>query len=306
MPKSAKPRASGPRPVRVSAPAAGWLTGLEQVPDPVFAQGMLGTGVAIDPVEGVICAPCDATVTLIAPTRHAVTLRTGDGAELVIHIGLETVGLEGRGFEAHIEQDAKVAAGDRLLSFDLDAVGLNAKSLITPIVLTSESGFRFVPGELDRMVALGDPIGTIEAVAAADDKDAASGPAETARFVVGLDHGLHARPAARIAECAKRFAAEVSLEANGRSAAGRSPVAIMALDVRKGDEVVVHARGPEAGAVLEIPRRHLRPRSRNRRSRSAGSGRRRCDCRGLRNGRERRRHRFPVAPDPCRSTRAWR
>ena len=251
MPKSAKPRASGPRPVRVSAPAAGWLTGLEQVPDPVFAQGMLGTGVAIDPVEGMICAPCDGIVTLIAPTRHAVTLLTDDGAEIVIHIGLETVGLDGQGFEAQVEQGARVAAGDRLLSFDLDAVGLKAKSLITPILLTGETGFRFVPGELDRIVAVGDPIGTIEATASGDEQVAASGPAETARYVVGLDHGLHARPAARIAECAKRFDVEVSLQANGRTAAGRSPVAIMALDVRKGDEVVVHAQGPEAGAVLE-------------------------------------------------------
>ena len=79
--------------IRLGAPVAGWLTSLEQVPDPVFAEGMLGTGIAVDPVEGMIAAPCDATVALVAPGGHAVTLRTDQGAELVIHIGLETVAL---------------------------------------------------------------------------------------------------------------------------------------------------------------------------------------------------------------------
>ena len=237
--------------IRVAAPVAGWLTSLDRVPDEVFAQGMLGAGIAIDPVEGVVTAPCAATVALVAPTRHAVTLRTDAGAELVIHVGLETVALDGRGFEAHVEAGARVAAGDRLLSFDMDSVGLEAKSLVTPVILTDDPHFRFVTDESGRMVGRGDPIGTIEAIEQERRAEIETGPTQSAECVVGLEHGLHARPAARIVECVKRLGAEVVLEARGRSASGRSAVAIMALDARKSDRVAIHARGPDGAAVIE-------------------------------------------------------
>ncbi len=96
--------------VRLHAPMAGWALDLAQVPDPVFAERMMGEGFAIDPLDGVIRAPCDATVIAVAPTRHSVTLKLANGAELLIHVGLETVALAGDGFTARVRDGDAVDA----------------------------------------------------------------------------------------------------------------------------------------------------------------------------------------------------
>ncbi len=119
---------------------------------------MMGIGVAIDPTEGTLVAPCDAEVLLVAPTGHSVTLRAANGAELLIHVGLETVALQGRGFETHVRDGDRVTAGDPLISFDLDAVGLEAKSLVTPIVLTNAGAVRWSLDALDRLIERGQVI----------------------------------------------------------------------------------------------------------------------------------------------------
>ena len=111
------------------APMAGWAMPLDAAPDPVFAERMMGDGFAIDPLDGVIRAPCDATVIAVAPTRHSVTLRLANGAELLIHVGLDTVALAGAGFTAKVADGEAVTLGQPLLEIDLDAVALRAKSL---------------------------------------------------------------------------------------------------------------------------------------------------------------------------------
>src|SRR5947208_4006640 len=126
------------REVVLQAPFAGWLTPLEEVPDPVFAERMMGDGFAIDPIESVLRAPADAQVISIPETEHAVTLRLDNGAELLIHIGLETVALRGRGFRALVSAGARIKAGDPLIEFDLDGVARAARSLVTPIVVANE------------------------------------------------------------------------------------------------------------------------------------------------------------------------
>src|SRR5437763_9691610 len=142
------------------APFAGWLTPLEEVPDPVFAERMMGDGVAVDPTEAVLRAPADATVIAIPETGHAATLRLANGAEILIHIGLETVGLGGEGFRALQAAGAEVKAGDPLIEIDLDAVARGATSLVTPIVVASE-GYSLAIEQPSRTVKLGDRIGTI-------------------------------------------------------------------------------------------------------------------------------------------------
>jgi phosphocarrier protein FPr/phosphocarrier protein len=236
--------------VTLRAPIAGWLTSVRDVPDPVFSEEMMGVGIAIDPTEGRLVAPCDAQVLLVAPARHSVTLRTNEGAELLIHIGLETVALEGRGFEAHVRQGERVKAGDPLIDFDLDAVGLEAKSLVTTILLTNGGEFRLVTEALGRLVERGQPVATIEGEAAKAAVEA-TGEVHSAEAVVGFEHGLHARPAARLADCAKRFAGEITLSLGEKSASARSPTAIMALDARKGDRVLLTATGEDAAAALQ-------------------------------------------------------
>ena len=236
--------------VTLAAPITGWLMSVRDVPDPVFAEEMMGVGIAIDPTAGRVVAPCDAEVLLVAPTAHSVTLRCDGGAELLIHVGLETVALNGRGFAAQVRDGDRVAAGDVLISFDLDSVGLDAKSLASPIVLTNSDSFELSTLQLDRAVREGEAIGRIAPVDFQAEPKAAEGERESIECVVAFAHGLHARPAARIADAAKKHSSEVTISANGKTANGRSPVAIMALNVGHQDRVVVSAKGADRHAAL--------------------------------------------------------
>ena len=119
------------------SPVNGKFVALEEVPDPVFSEKMMGEGVALDPSEGIIVAPIDAEVIQIFPTKHAIGLKTANNTEILIHIGLETVAMKGEGFETHVEAGHKVKKGDKLISFDLDLIREKAKSTITPMIITN-------------------------------------------------------------------------------------------------------------------------------------------------------------------------
>ncbi|MEB0182394.1 PTS glucose transporter subunit IIA, partial [Pseudomonas sp. CCC3.2] len=106
----------------LSAPLSGPVIALSQVPDPVFASGALGDGIAIDPTNDCLCAPCPGVIVHIARTLHAVTLRADNGAEFLLHIGLDTVALAGDGFTALVEEGSRVSEGQALLRFDLDRI----------------------------------------------------------------------------------------------------------------------------------------------------------------------------------------
>jgi len=120
----------------VMAPLTGTVYQLEDVPDPVFAEKMMGEGIAIKPSEGMVVAPMDGEVVQVFPTKHAIGLKVESGLELLIHIGLETVSLEGEGFEAFVKQGDHVQQGDKLISFDMDIIEEKASSTITPIIMT--------------------------------------------------------------------------------------------------------------------------------------------------------------------------
>ncbi len=233
------------------APIAGWAAPLDEAPDAVFAERMLGDGLAIDPTGTTLCAPCDGQVIGVHHTRHAVTLRAENGAEILMHIGLETVGLAGEGFEVHVADGQQVAAGDRLISFDIDLLARRAKSLMTPIVITNGDDFAITERTQDRLVEVGEVLMTLRPTGAAA-AHAPTGPREIAfrRVAVALSHGVHARPAAMIAAAAKRYAAEVTLVSAGKRANAKSPVALMALGVRLKDTVTVSASGEGAESAV--------------------------------------------------------
>jgi len=119
------------------APLNGKILELSEVPDPVFSQKMMGDGLAIEPSEGKVVSPVEAEIVQLFPTKHAVGLKTDSGLEVLIHIGLETVSMEGEGFEGHVEVGDKVKPGDELITFDMDLVKEKAKSTITPVILTN-------------------------------------------------------------------------------------------------------------------------------------------------------------------------
>lgn len=119
------------------APLTGKIVNIEEVPDPTFAQKMMGDGIAIEPTEGVVVSPVDGEVVQFFHTKHAIGIQSEAGAEILIHVGLETVSMNGEGFEGHVNVGDKVKAGDKLLSFDLDLIKEKAASTVTPIVITN-------------------------------------------------------------------------------------------------------------------------------------------------------------------------
>lgn len=240
--------------VRLDAPMAGWAMSLDDVPDPVFAERMMGDGLAIDPLDGVVRAPCDATVVAVAPTRHSVTLRLANGAELLIHVGLDTVALGGEGFVAKVAEGDAVASGQALLEVALDPVAARAKSLVTPIILVSE-GYAIVAQPLGRQVGSGDAIADVAPTGEAE--QAADLGEDTARcqIRVPLANGIHARPAARIVAAVKSLMADVSIEVRGKAVNARSMVGLLSAGIVSGDEIEIAARGPDARpAVAAIAR----------------------------------------------------
>src|SRR5260370_37521278 len=126
------------------APFSGPMVPLADVPDPVFADGMFGDGIGIDPLEGVLLAPCDGVITHLARTHHAVTLRTSQGAEILVHIGIDTVELAGKGFTPKVEQGASVRAGQVLIEFDADYVAQHAPSLVSVIAVGNSDAFEII------------------------------------------------------------------------------------------------------------------------------------------------------------------
>src|ERR1043166_3398919 len=117
------------------APIDGWSSALDEVPDPVFAGKLVGDGLAVDPTSATLCAPCDGEVITLHAAKHAITLRAANGAEILMHVGVDPVALGCDGFEAHVTQGQSVRAGDPLLSFDLDGLASRVKSLITPVIV---------------------------------------------------------------------------------------------------------------------------------------------------------------------------
>ncbi|MGK6356284.1 phosphoenolpyruvate--protein phosphotransferase [Sphingomonas sp. DT-207] len=237
--------------VTLIAPFSGWLAPLEEVPDPVFAERMMGDGLAIDPIEGLLRAPADSEVISIPASGHAVTLRLDNGAELLLHIGLETVALGGRGFEPKFAAGARVRAGDPLIAFDLDALAGAAKALITPLVVANE-GYALDVERPGRQIDAGATVARVTRTAAAVAREpAVPGERHTRELIVAAPNGIHARPAARIAAALKPFAAEVTFHHGERVANARSTVALLGLGASNGDRVTITATGPDARAGID-------------------------------------------------------
>ena len=124
------------------APLSGVVWPLERIPDPVFAQKLVGDGLSIDPTDATLCAPCAGEVMHLHPASHALTLRTAGGAEVMMHIGIDTVNLKGAGFTPRVKVGDQVEAGAPLIDFDLDQIAMKAKSLLTQIIITNGDAAR--------------------------------------------------------------------------------------------------------------------------------------------------------------------
>ncbi|HYS67688.1 MAG TPA: phosphoenolpyruvate--protein phosphotransferase [Paraburkholderia sp.] len=240
------------------APMTGPVVPLANVPDPVFSGGMFGDGIGVDPLEGRLVAPCDGTVTHLARTGHALTLATAEGAEILLHIGIDTVELSGKGFAPMVEQGAHVRAGDVLIEFDQDQVALNAPSLVSVIAIANSDAFEIVERVQGGMLKAGEtPLLMLRArdgaAAHASREASATNVTEEARQQVTLVHagGLHARPAARAREAARGFDARVEVRYEGRKASIESVVGLLGLGAGEGATVELLGVGPQAKAAVE-------------------------------------------------------
>ncbi|WP_374408567.1 phosphoenolpyruvate--protein phosphotransferase [Pelagerythrobacter sp.] len=234
----------------VTAPVKGWVVPLESVPDPVFADRMMGDGVAIHPLEGTIVAPFDGTVIALHDSSHAITLRSAEGVELLIHVGIDTVALKGHGFTPSVSVGAVVSRGEELLRFDLDAVALAAPSLITPVLVTNAESFAISRRSVDTSLFACEALMTVEPLVSGSPRAAIDGPEIRQDVTLRLPHGIHARPAARIAKCARDFESDIRLALGERRADARSTAALLGLGTGFGNTVTVHASGPDAKAAL--------------------------------------------------------
>ncbi|RLV43730.1 PTS beta-glucoside transporter subunit IIABC [Streptococcus iniae] len=140
----------------IASPLSGQLVPLAEVPDEVFASGAMGKGIAINPSEGIIYAPTNAEVILVFATKHAIGLKTENGADLLIHVGMDTVSLGGNGFNALVKVGEKVAAGQKLLEFDIQTIKAAGLPVITPVIVTNTEVFEDILVSQEKEIASGD------------------------------------------------------------------------------------------------------------------------------------------------------
>lgn len=142
----------------ICSPINGNVLPLSEAKDDAFAQGLLGNGVAIDPADGKVVSPVDGTVMTLFPTKHAIGLVSDNGAEILIHLGMDTVKLDGKYFEAHVKQGDKVKKGDVLVTCDVEAIKAEGYSMITPVIVTNTADYLDVVEMASGTVKAGDDI----------------------------------------------------------------------------------------------------------------------------------------------------
>ena len=240
--------------VRLIAPLDGVLVPLELVPDPVFARKMVGEGISIDPLSNVLCAPVAGEVIDVQPSQHAVTIRSPEGLEVLLHIGLDTVKMGGDGFEAKVQPGEQVTVGDELVAFDLDKVAAQAASLLTQVVIANSDRIASLTPSTGAVAGGTDVVAEISLQELTEQEAATTGRTVTsAALLIPNPTGLHARPAATLAALAKEFDSTVTLRRNGQTANAKSIMSIMALAAARWDKVTVTASGPDAEeAVAQI------------------------------------------------------
>ena len=147
--------------VSIASPIKGEAIKLEDIEDAAFATGVLGQGLAINPIEGKVVAPIDGEVTTLFPSLHAIGITSNEGVEILIHVGLDTVQLGGKGFEAHIKQGDRVVKGQNLLSFDMNFIKESGYSVVTPVVVTNYGDYCDIVATENKILELGNKIITV-------------------------------------------------------------------------------------------------------------------------------------------------
>ncbi len=147
--------------VVISSPIKGETIKLEDIEDAAFATGVLGQGLAIKPTEGKVVAPVRGEITTLFPSLHAIGITSDEGVEILIHVGLDTVQLEGKGFKAHVKQGDKIVKGQELVTFDIDFIQESGYSIVTPVVVTNYNDYFEIAATESESLELGDKAITV-------------------------------------------------------------------------------------------------------------------------------------------------
>ena len=142
--------------IKIVSPLKGKLVKLENVKDEAFSSGALGKGAAIEPEEGVLYAPADGTVSALFPTGHAIGITTETGLELLLHVGMDTVQLDGKGFKTLVEAGDTVKQGQKLVEFDMELIQEAGYSLVTPVLVTNFDEFEEIEVAAEEQITAGD------------------------------------------------------------------------------------------------------------------------------------------------------
>lgn len=237
----------------VLSPVEGVVVDLSEVPDAAFSSGALGPGFAVEPLTNLIGAPISGEIVSIAPTGHAVTIRSERGLEVLVHLGIDTVAMEGRGIEARVKLGQTVVPGETILQFEYDEVAAAAKSLCTPVVIINAERFEVSDLQSKGFQSRGDAILTVHPLAAEDSAQETANDATSGRGVfvsVAHEHGLHARPASVITKAARAYNGRLEIRYREKRANAKSLSSILALGLSQGDRVTLWVDSDSGEAIL--------------------------------------------------------
>ena len=236
-------------PITLISPLDGKVVALENVPDPVFSERMLGNGMAIWPTSQTVFSPFSGTVININSASHALVIKHGD-IELLIHVGLESVALKGEGFTLFVKKGERVTAGQKLLSFDLNILTKKAASPLVLLVVTSPADSAITPLAQDA-IKTGLPFFSIDGSMSKTATMASLEVVESAPIPVLNANGLHARPAAILSAIAATHPYLVEIRKGNQCADAKSIVSLMGLGLTYKDIVTIRVFGPK-GQAQEI------------------------------------------------------
>lgn len=247
--------------IKLFPPVRGVYIDLAEVPDPVFAEKMVGDGFAIDPLDNVVYAPVSGKIKLIHRAKHAITIDSELGFDILIHLGLETVSLDGKGFTLNVKEGDVVKAGDKLSEFDLDFVAENSLALITPVLVTDLEDKNIVLEILKHdhildinkcimLIKYDQPEYVIEKEYVIEEREKES--LESGLITIPNLHGIHARPAAKLNIIARKFTDNEILMFKGEKSANvKSVVSLLSLAVSYKDQVKLLVKGSKGQVVID-------------------------------------------------------
>lgn len=240
----------GAQVLAVASPMRGWVWPLPESGDPAFASGALGPGLAVDPLDPLVTAPIGGEVVSLNASNHAVVIRAECGAEVLVHVGIDTVELDGNGFTAKVALGDRVVPGQPLLEVDLARVAQAGKNLVSPVVVITPESVTLSQVAHEGPVERGDLlfVATLADTATATMRE---GGEQTRRITVGLAHGLHARPAAALAQIMRETSSQGVLVSADGEADLRSVVALMRAGIGSNDRVELRVTGQHCESALD-------------------------------------------------------